>query len=123
MHRIMRSSTASLTAFLLVLTVTADGCKSNKSASDNPHAAAVATQSVPAAQNQAVAPQMSLDDLVVPIALYPDQLLGQLLLAARAESPLSAKSTGGTESCRCRESFRRRSIRWWQQRRSRQGSE
>ena len=82
MHRIMRSSTASLTAFLLVLTVTADGCKSNTPASQTPPAA-TATQPAPVAQGQSAAmPQMNLDDLVAPIALYPDQLLAQLLLSA-----------------------------------------
>lgn len=82
MHQIMRSSTASLTAFLLVLTITVDGCKSSKPSFEAPPAAATATQPVPAAQDQSAAPQMSIDDLVAPIALYPDQLLGQLLLAA-----------------------------------------
>ena len=81
MHRIIRSSTAPLTAFMLVLTVTADGCK-GKSTPANPPAA---TDQQPAAAPAAAPPataQMSVDDLVAPIALYPDQLLGQLLLAS-----------------------------------------
>ena len=77
MHRIIRSSTATLTAFLLVLTVTADGCK-GKSA---PEATPASTAQQPAAA-PAAADKISVEDLVAPIALYPDQLLGQLLLAA-----------------------------------------
>ncbi len=80
MHRMARSSTASLTAFLLVLTITADGCNSG-SAPQTPPAAST-TQPAAAPVSDQSAPQMSVDDLVAPIALYPDQLLGQLLLAS-----------------------------------------
>lgn len=81
MHQIMRSSTASLTAFLLVLTVTADGCK-GKSAPETPATTATQPAGASAPQDQSAAAAMSVDDLVAPIALYPDQLLGQLLLTA-----------------------------------------
>jgi hypothetical protein len=80
-----RRFTACITALLVVVDVTGVGCKSSKpSAPETPaptKAAAPAAQTQPPAAGPATS-QMSLDDLVAPIALYPDQLLGQLLVAA-----------------------------------------
>jgi hypothetical protein len=77
-----RRFTACLTAILVVVDVTSVGCKSSKT----PEAPAPTTAAAPAAGTPPPAgpatSQMSLDDLVAPIALYPDQLLGQLLVAA-----------------------------------------
>jgi Protein of unknown function (DUF3300) len=73
MHPLLRSSTAVLLAILFSLTSLTTGCKSSRNASQV------------ASQNQAAKSQpasLSLDDLVAPIALYPDQLLAQVLIAS-----------------------------------------
>ena len=44
--------------------------------------AAPATSAQPVSASQPAAQQMNLDDLVAPVALYPDQLLAQILTAA-----------------------------------------
>ena len=78
-----RRFTACITALLVVVDVTSVGCKS--SAPTTPTTPAPTAAAAPAAQTTPAGPatsQMSLDDLVAPIALYPDQLLGQLLVAA-----------------------------------------
>lgn len=64
---------------LLAVLVYAGGCGKSKSTETT-------TANAPAPQGQAPAAspgsQLNLDDLVAPIALYPDQLLGQILIAS-----------------------------------------
>jgi hypothetical protein len=74
MHPVLRNSTALLlTAILSSMSLTT-GCRSSKKASET------TAQSEPAETQAAVI--LSLDDLVAPIALYPDQLLVQVLTAS-----------------------------------------
>jgi hypothetical protein len=74
MHPVLRNSTALLlTAILSSMSLTT-GCRSSKNASET------TAQSEPAETQAAVI--LSLDDLVAPIALYPDQLLVQVLTAS-----------------------------------------
>jgi len=72
-----RSFTSAFTLALYLVASFAMGCSSNKTATAN------SSQNQPAAQNQSPAPSsaqpIGIDDLVAPIALYPDQLLGQVL--------------------------------------------
>lgn len=79
MDLVLRYSTALLVTVVFTLASITSGCKSapatqaassTQSASQNPNQSAT--------QNSG-AQQMSLDDLVAPIALYPDQLLAQVL--------------------------------------------
>jgi hypothetical protein len=73
MRPLLRSSTAVLLAAMFSLMGLTPGCKSSRDVSQV------------APQNQAAQPQaatLSLDDLVAPIALYPDQLLAQVLIAS-----------------------------------------
>jgi hypothetical protein len=81
MNSLIRASTAFLLMTVVSSTSVMTGCNSEK---PNPTAISAATQAAEPAQNvpATVAPQMSLDDLVAPIALYPDQLLAQILTAA-----------------------------------------
>ena len=73
MHPVLRSSAALLLTAIFSLTSVTIGCKSSKDASQ-------ATPQNQPAQTQAAA--LTLDDLVAPIALYPDQLLAQVLTAS-----------------------------------------
>jgi hypothetical protein len=77
MYPVLQKTTASLTTMVFALTFLASGCKSGSNA-QTASSAATAPQDQPA-QNQ---PALSVDDLVAPIALYPDQLLGQVLTAS-----------------------------------------
>lgn len=70
MHPHVRSFTALCSAALYAVTSVV-GCSSNKTPPAN------STQNAPAAQT--AVQSTSIDDLVAPIALYPDQLLGQVL--------------------------------------------
>lgn len=67
----VRSFTALCCTALYALTSVTVGCSSNKTPPAN------STQNTPAAQP--AEQSISIDDLVAPIALYPDQLLGQVL--------------------------------------------
>lgn len=73
MHPVLRGSTALLLTAIFSLTSLTTGCKSSQNASQ------AAPQDQPA---QTQAASLSLDDLVAPIALYPDQLLAQVLTAS-----------------------------------------
>lgn len=75
--RLGRISRLGMSALLLAVMFWSAGCK--KSEAPAPTAA-----NQPAANQQAQSqgPTLSIDDLVAPIALYPDQLLGQLLIVA-----------------------------------------
>jgi hypothetical protein len=66
---------------LLAMLVYAGGCSKSKS---NETTTASAPAPAPQSQAPAASPasQLNLDDLVAPIALYPDQLLGQILIAS-----------------------------------------
>ena len=78
MRFVLRDSTALLTAMAFTFVSLTTGCKSGSSSSQS-----VPTQNTSqgVAQNSS-AQQMNLDDLVAPIALYPDQLLAQVLSTA-----------------------------------------
>jgi Protein of unknown function (DUF3300) len=81
MHPVLRGSTALLMTAIFSLTSLTTGCNASKDTNQaTSQDANQATQ-----QNQPVQPQaaaLSLDDLVAPIALYPDQLLAQVLIAS-----------------------------------------
>jgi Protein of unknown function (DUF3300) len=82
MNAVIRASTAFLLTAVVSSTNVMTGCTSAKS---NPAAAQAGTQPAAPAQGvpaNAPPPQMSLDDVVAPIALYPDQLLAQILTAS-----------------------------------------
>lgn len=83
MNPILRVNTAFLLTAIISSTSVMTGCKSEKT---NPPASQNAgqsgSQSAPVAQNTTAPPQMSVDDVVAPIALYPDQLLAQILTAS-----------------------------------------
>jgi len=66
-----RSLTSACTLTLYLIASIGIGCSSNKTQPTN------TSQTQPPAQN--AAQSTSIDDLVAPIALYPDQLLGQVL--------------------------------------------
>jgi hypothetical protein len=76
MHPALRRSTAHLTIAAFSCAFLLSACKKSQSPQ----------QASPTPQNQVAqtpaAGAMSVDDLVAPIALYPDQLLGQVLIAA-----------------------------------------
>ncbi len=79
MNPVLRASTASLLTVVFSFTSVMTGCKSaeptppqNQAAAPVPGAPAAPAPSQP----------MSVDDLVAPIALYPDQLLAQILTAS-----------------------------------------
>ncbi len=79
MHPVLRSSTAALLIAILWVANLAAGCKSSKSVAPPP---AQSEQAQTQPQTQTQTPQISIDDLVAPIALYPDQLLAQVLSAS-----------------------------------------
>ena len=73
MHSLLRTSTAVLLTPIFSLTMLTSGCKSSSDAD----------QAAPQSQTtQTQAAPLSLDDLVAPVALYPDQLLAQVLTAS-----------------------------------------
>jgi hypothetical protein len=80
MNSLIRASTAFLLTTVVSSTSIMSGCNSAKPG-PTVNASAQATEPAPSAP-AAAAPQMSLDELVAPIALYPDQLLAQILTAS-----------------------------------------
>jgi hypothetical protein len=78
MNPVLRASTASLLTVVFSFVSTVSGCKSAQPTPDQSQTA-VPPPSTPASPPQQ---QMSVDDLVAPIALYPDQLLAQILTAS-----------------------------------------
>src|SRR5882724_2631053 len=74
MNSFLRAYTAFLLVFVFFFTALLIGCNSKKDAAPQ-NTGQGATQNQPASQ-------MSVDDLVAPIALYPDQLLAQVLAIA-----------------------------------------
>jgi Protein of unknown function (DUF3300) len=79
MNPVLRASTASVLTVVFSFVSTVSGCKSAPAPAPQEQAAAPA-QAAPVSA-PAAAP-MSVDDLVAPIALYPDQLLAQILTAS-----------------------------------------
>jgi Protein of unknown function (DUF3300) len=80
-HRPSLRGTIFLTALATLFAVSGSGCKKGSA----PPAPAAQTQTPAPTQPTSPAPAttpMALDDLVAPIALYPDQLLGQMLVAS-----------------------------------------
>jgi hypothetical protein len=77
MNPVLRAGTASLLTVVFSFMSTVSGCKS---AAPNPESQAAAPAQGPPASPPAQS--LSIDDLVAPIALYPDQLLAQILTAA-----------------------------------------
>ena len=73
MRPILRCSTALLLTVIFSVTILTDGCRSSR----NTRQDAQSTES-----DQAQTASISIDDLVAPIALYPDQLLAQVLTAS-----------------------------------------
>ena len=78
MNPVLRAGTASLLTVVVSLMSIMTGCKSAEPNPPQSQAAAPA-QGAPASSPP---PQISVDDLVAPIALYPDQLLAQILTAS-----------------------------------------
>ena len=81
MNPVLRASTASVLTVVFSFVSTVSGCKSSPAPAPQDQAAAPA-QAAPATPPATPAAPMSVDDLVAPIALYPDQLLAQLLTAS-----------------------------------------
>ena len=79
MNPVLRAGTASLLTVAVSLMSTVSGC--SKSAEPTPPQSQAAAPAQ-AAPETPPAQQMSVDDLVAPIALYPDQLLAQILTAS-----------------------------------------
>lgn len=78
MNPVLRAGTAALLTVVFSFTSIVSGCKS--AAPPPPQDQAAAPAQAPAATPPVQ--QMSVDDLVAPIALYPDQLLAQILTAS-----------------------------------------
>jgi hypothetical protein len=78
MNPVLRASTASLLTVVVSFMSIVTGCKSAEPTPPQSQSAAP-VQSAPASPPSQ---QMSVDDLVAPIALYPDQLLAQILTAS-----------------------------------------
>jgi hypothetical protein len=78
MNPVLRAGTASLLTAVLSWMSVMTGCKSTEPAPPQSQAAAP-PQAAPA---NPPPQQISIDDLVAPIALYPDQLLAQILTAS-----------------------------------------
>jgi hypothetical protein len=74
---VLRDSTAFLVAVLFSFASLTSGCKST-----SPTQSPTAQNTDRSASQPAPAEQLSVDDLVAPIALYPDQLLAQVLTTA-----------------------------------------
>src|SRR3984885_10265864 len=81
MNPVLRASTASVLTVVFSFVSTVSGCKSSPAPAPQDQAAAPA-QAAPATPPATPAAPMSIDDLVAPIALYPDQLLAQILTAS-----------------------------------------
>src|ERR1700733_5236387 len=81
MNPVLRASTASVLTVVFSFVSTVSGCKSSPAPAPQDQAAAPA-QAAPATPPATPAAPMSVDDLVAPIALYPDQLLAQILTAS-----------------------------------------
>src|SRR3984885_14577594 len=77
MNIVLRAGTASLLTVVLSLMSVMTGCKSAEP--PPPQSQAAPAQRAPASPPPQ---QISVDDLVAPIALYPDQLLAQILTAS-----------------------------------------
>lgn len=82
MHPVLRGPTALLLTAIFSVTSLTTGCKSSQDAT--PAASQDTSQAAPPTQDAGPtqAATLSLDDLVAPIALYPDQLLAQVLTAS-----------------------------------------
>ena len=78
MNPVLRTGTASLLAFVLSWMSIMTGCKSAEPTPPQSQAAAPAQGAPESSPPQPI----SIDDLVAPIALYPDQLLAQILAAS-----------------------------------------
>jgi hypothetical protein len=78
MNPVLRTSTASLLTVVVSFMSVMTGCKSAEAPAPQSQAAAPAQSAPPTPPSQ----QMSVDDLVAPIALYPDELLAQILTAS-----------------------------------------
>jgi hypothetical protein len=78
MNPVLRASTASLLTVVVSFMSVMTGCKSAEP-TPPPSQTATPAQSAPASPPSQ---QMSVDDVVAPIALYPDQLLAQILTAS-----------------------------------------
>ena len=78
MNLVLRASTSFLLTVVLSSMSIMTGCKSTEHPPPHSQAAAPA-QAAPASPAQQ---QISVDDLVAPVALYPDQLLAQILTAS-----------------------------------------
>ena len=77
MKLVLRGSTAFLLVVILSFASLTNGCKSTSSSQGaTPQNASQSSSQTPPAQ------ELSVDDLVAPIALYPDQLLAQVLTTA-----------------------------------------
>jgi hypothetical protein len=82
MHSVLRGPTSLLlTAVFAVVSLT-DSCKSSQDKSQTAGQAAPQNQAAPAQAAPTQVASLGLDDLVAPIALYPDQLLAQVLTAS-----------------------------------------
>ncbi len=83
MNPVLRTYTSLLLTTVVSSTSVMVGCNNAKQ-SPAPSPGAAQTAATPAQDANAVppAPQMSIDDVVAPIALYPDQLLAQILTAS-----------------------------------------
>ena len=77
MNAVLRGPTALLLTVVFSVSSLTTGCKSAQENSQSPSHAAPQNE-----QGQTQAASLSLDDLVAPIALYPDQLLAQVLTAS-----------------------------------------
>src|SRR5579872_977207 len=77
MNAVLRSPTALLLTAVFSVSSLTTGCKSSPENSQSPSPVAPQNEQV-----QTQAASLSLDDLVAPIALYPDQLLAQVLTAS-----------------------------------------
>lgn len=76
MKPLLRNCVSLLVIAILSLSVLATGCKSKSSNQESKPESTAQNASQP---QQPSAQQLSIDDLVAPIALYPDQLLAQVL--------------------------------------------
>ena len=79
MNPVLRAGTASLLTVAVSLMSTVSGCSKSGEPTPPQSQAAAPAQAAP---ETPPAQQMSVDDLVAPIALYPDQLLAQILTAS-----------------------------------------
>lgn len=79
MNPISRVNTADRLSAVISSTTVTSGCRSDES---NPNASPDASQSAAPTSPASQFLQMSVDDAVAPIALYPDQLLAQILTAS-----------------------------------------